>query len=561
MRAAVTALSWELLACHRWASILTAGWVVLLCLLGLVLAAAGCHPGVGIVLSVSLGVSLVLVLEGLTHGRGTRLESAGSCFPRRLFTLPVSASVLVGPPLLLGTGVIFLYWLLAVLCVLRPFGIQDVPLWWPALCGAAVLAWIQALSWFPFPLPLLRLGCLLVLLTGVLLGTISLAREPSEELLVFLGTIALVREAGENLLAGAFLVLLLLAYATAVVGVAWARRGTGIREPFQHGAVTVTTPRQEPLPFSSPLRAQLWLEWGRNRWGFGFIVVLCLTVSLPAMVMGDMVLRANEGLPLAFRWFQRALDVVGLEWLVMAYPLISAFLLGACSGGQMGRLRTGIGGSGCSPFLATRPLPASAIIKAKLLVCAGEVVFLWTLLFLGGLTGAACMGRLGAMSDRLVALTGSGPAALGVLIGGLLLLMALNWLAMIEGMWAGALGRTSLEMVPVAMGFLLWTAVALLVTFWRESWRPALEGGIVLALVGKTLAVAWVVRQSRRENILTVSGIICAVAAWVLFAATVTGLALTLISASAWVAGLVALLLPLARPLAAPLALRYNRTR
>ncbi len=548
MRAAITALSWELVARYRWLYVVAASWLLLVSALGLLLSTSGCDPLVGVSLVMSLCAPLLFVLGGLAHGWDTHLENAGSCFPSRLFTLPVPVGFLVGPPLLLGTAVVVASWLLAALCMLRPFGMEDIPLWWPALCGAAVLAWIQAVTWFPFPLPWLRLVCLTVFLGGLFFGTLAL--------------ISAGRDFGGNeaLLAGLFLTLLVLGYATAAVGVDRARRGMGTHEPFQLGAVVIHSDRQLPAPFSSPLRAQMWLEWQVNGWVFFFVVGLCVVVTLPQMYFTDKALRGDfvSVLP---PWVGRAREAVGTSWLAMGYMLVGPFLLALCGGSGMGKAALRYNDRACPPFLGTRPISTPDMVRAKLIVSAVGVVCAWAILVIAAIAWAVSMGRVSEMADRLIDLTGSAWAAIGALVGGQLLLMAMAWLGVLSGLWLGALGRPMLTGALAILGMFALAGLGVLLASWRESWWPVLDSAIVVCLVGKALVVGWVSRQLRRERFVQLLTLTYAIAAWMVFAALVSGVAVWLTSGGARVAGITLLLLPLARPLAAPLALARNRTR
>jgi hypothetical protein len=541
--AAITALSWELVARYRWLYVVAAVWLLLVCALGLLLSALGWDPLVGVSLVLSLSGPLLFVLGGLAHGWDTHLENAGSCFPGRLFTLPVPTALLVGPPLLLGSTVLVLAWLLASLCMLRPFGTEGIPLWWPALCGAAVLAWIQAFTWFPFPLPWLRLGCFTVFLLGVTVGTTALLHH----------------ETSEPILAGLFLSLLVLAYSTALIGVGLARRGKGTHEPFQVGAIVVPGIEQTPPPFSSRLRAQLWLEWKVNGWVFFFVAGLCVVVTLPSMYFAQIGLQTT--LPHLLPWIPDAREIVGDGWLVMSYMLLGPFLIALCGGSELGKAGLRYGDWVCPPFLATRAICTQEMIKAKLMASAVGVVCSWTILLVVGLAWAEARGLVGEMTDRLVSLTGSPGAAFGAFVGVQLLLVAIAWLWLISGLWLGALGRPRLTGVLAIIGMLSLSGMGWLIATWRDSWWPILDGAIIVCLIGKMIAVGCIVRQLLRERRVAPRTLSLLVIVWALFATLVIGLELRLLPVGARWVGITVLILPLARPLATPLALARNRTR
>jgi len=59
-----------------------------------------------------------------------------SCFPARMFTLPVRTASLVTWPMLLGTATVAILWLLLAGFVWHSDDNQ-IPLWWPAAACAA----------------------------------------------------------------------------------------------------------------------------------------------------------------------------------------------------------------------------------------------------------------------------------------------------------------------------------------------------------------------------------------------------------------------------------------
>jgi hypothetical protein len=543
MRAAVTALSWELVARYRLVSLLSAGWAVLACALGLLLSRIGLDPLVGVSLMVSLAGPAVFLIGGIAHGFDARLESSGSCFPPRLFTLPVSSAVLVGPPLLLGTLLLFLCWFASVLCLLRPFGLADVPLVWPALCSAACFAWIQAFTWIPFPIRFVRLVCCTVFLFGVLVGTSALIHY----------------ELSESLLSCLYLTLLLLAYAAALAGVTSARRGVGTIERFPIEVVGLGWTAPALPPFSSPLRAQLWLEWKVHGWVFVLAALLALGVALPSMCFMDRAL--NLSVAHLFPTFQQLRGSFGDTWLEMSYMLFGPFLVALSGGSELGKAGMSISDRRYPPFLATRPMSIAEMMQAKLIVSVFGVLFSWVIMLAGVLLWTAAMGRFGDLTDHLVAWTGSGAGALAVLVGGQLMLLVITWLWLVGTLWAEALGRQSVAPVMVILGIAVLCLGGWLATIWRAAWWPILDVAIVVCLAGKLFAVGWVVRQLSHKRLVQPPTVVVAVIAWVLFAGLVVTLVLFLTSGQARWAGVAILMLPLACPLACPLALARNRTR
>src|SRR5205823_14801920 len=129
-------------------------------------------------------------------------------YPSRSFTLPLRTVTLAGWPMALGATAGALLWLAVAGLALRPGGLP-VPLLWPAVFVAALLAWVQALMWFPFPLPFLRLMVALPILGGMIGGAV-LANVSEVPAAVLLAVSAALLPAG---------------YLVAVVGVERARRG------------------------------------------------------------------------------------------------------------------------------------------------------------------------------------------------------------------------------------------------------------------------------------------------------------------------------------------------
>src|SRR5262249_43546791 len=154
-------------------------------------------------------------------------------------------------------------WLLCGGCVLRPCGF-GVPLLWPAALLAAGMAWIQALVWSPFPLPWLRLAALGVLLAGLVAAPALLVELDVGEARLRAGRAALVPRG----------------YAAGLAGVGRARHGAGLDEPSRAEPVAGGQAAAIHL-FSSPLWAQLWLEWRQNRWGILFLACMGLVCGVP----------------------------------------------------------------------------------------------------------------------------------------------------------------------------------------------------------------------------------------------------------------------------------------
>src|SRR2546426_3256039 len=198
------------------------------------------------VASVPLTTTFVYLLAVFSFGFAGDLAARESLYPARLSTLPVTTAALAGWPMLYGSAATAILWLAARLLAVWPSG-TEIPVMWPALLGATLLAWTQALTWMPYGLPGLRVIvavlCLAALDTVVLLAIHYNVREPM--------MVALLAPQ------------IPLAYLAARFAVARARRGVvpDWRGMFARGGNipdVLTRPRDH---FSSPPPAQAWVGW------------------------------------------------------------------------------------------------------------------------------------------------------------------------------------------------------------------------------------------------------------------------------------------------------------
>src|SRR5207245_2040999 len=121
---------------------------------------------------------LVFVVYAFSEIGEAQLEARTAGFPARLFILPVTTPTLVLWPMLQATAAVAVTWVGWVGTVLWPAGL-DLPLGWPAVLSAVVLAWFQALVWWPFPVRFLRLVVIALVVTLVWIGTIVLRGLPA----------------------------------------------------------------------------------------------------------------------------------------------------------------------------------------------------------------------------------------------------------------------------------------------------------------------------------------------------------------------------------------------
>src|SRR5256886_365935 len=128
-------------------------------------------------------------------------------FSARKFTLPMTNAALAGLPMLYGTTAMALLWFATRFLGVWPSGFV-IPILWPALLAASLLAWTQALTWMPYALPGLR-----VIVTILWLVSIDAAVM-----------VALNYKAPESVMLAILAPHLLLAYLTARPAIARGRR-------------------------------------------------------------------------------------------------------------------------------------------------------------------------------------------------------------------------------------------------------------------------------------------------------------------------------------------------
>src|SRR5438876_714482 len=157
MRSPALAIAWEFRRRHRWGLIAVAGYLLVVATIRFLILEPG-EPVLvdsvrfAAVASVPLTTTFVYLLAVFSFGFAGDLAARHSMYPARMFTLPVTNAALVGWPMLYGTAAMAILWLAARLFAVWPSGIA-IPLIWPALLAAALLAWTQALTWMPYGLP------------------------------------------------------------------------------------------------------------------------------------------------------------------------------------------------------------------------------------------------------------------------------------------------------------------------------------------------------------------------------------------------------------------------
>jgi hypothetical protein len=483
------------------------------------------------------------------------LATRDSCFPARLFTLPVRTGVLIRWPMLYGTAAVALSWLVLALGVFRRSGLE-VPLWCPALLFACVLAWFQALLWMPFGLPGLRV----VVIVGLLIPLLVVGLVLGEKL-----------DVPEAAAVPVLACVLGAAYLVAGVGVAHARRGD---VPDWRGLFRFAAGVRGGLParrrhFASARQAALW--WLERRRG-----------GLVLLLVGVVFLCVLEGWVLLM---VRAVEQAGIEnrlvpqlpalshranatLVVLGYFLLLPLML--AGGAALSAVRL-------PAYEATLPLADATLAALHLRTTTRATLWLWGLLLPAAVVWLWALGRYDALLEAwrnwLPDYSSAGVAALvlAVLLG----LVAFAWAVQVKGLFLALTGRRWVVSLGMGLG-LGGLMLAAFLTGWlavHAEYRPAawnvaralLPWLAGLALGLKVSAAAWVVSAVRRHELLTSRALACLLAGWVVAAACFFALFASVlpigVAAWPWLAVIVVLVLPLARLAGLPLALAWNRHR
>jgi hypothetical protein len=543
VRSPGTAIAWEFRRRHRGGLAALAGYLLalvalrILVLQGWLLVDIDSPERFAAVLVVPLTASVVYLIAVFSFGQSGDLAARQSIYPSRLFTLPVGTAALVGWPMLFGAAAMTALWFATRMLAVWPSGVR-VPLVWPALAAVALLAWMQALMWMPYGLPGLR-----VVVAVLWLGTMD-----------SIVLLAIHFDAPESVMLGILAPQIPLAYVTARIAVARARRG---EVPDWRGGLAWPRTTLEALTggkedLATPERAQAWFEWRRSGWSLPALVGILLPFEVTLLLV-------RGGTPIL-----ALLVVLGLTPPVMAGFAAATVRKSNPGGGDA---------YGLTPFTAARPATSAALVAAKLRATIASTLAAWLLVFAAIAVALTASGGWPVVVDRAGQLAGQvgAPRAIGfplLLIAGL---VAATWKQLVQGMYVGLSGRAW----AVKASVLLALAVLCLIgpaaqwvhddrgvqaTLWTAiPWILAVLAGLKLA------AAAWVAVRLRGSRLLSDRVLVTGAACWCVAVLGLWGLLAWLFAAPftpRYLLGLVAIVaVPLARLSAAPLALAHNRHR
>ena len=544
MRSPAAAVAWEFRQRHRWGLIALIAYLMVLAAVKLVVVARGIPiyldsgESFAFVIMVPLTATFTYFLAVFTFGLDGDLAARQSMYPARLFTRPVTTAALAGWPMLYGAAAMMILWLATRLFALWPSGIP-VPIVWPAFGAASLLAWTQALTWMPYPLPGLR-----IIIAVLWLGTI--------DAIVLL---ALHFKAGETVMLGILVPQVPLAYLAARFAVARARRGDvpDWRGAFEWLARIVRVPSLRREHFTSPARAQAWLEWRQHG------------RSLPAWV----------GILLPFElillWAAGDSTVLVFEILIsvlLTPPFVATFAAPATS-----KSSSSPGDFyGVTPFIATRPLTNADLIAAKMKMAIWSTASTWLLILLALPLALELSGTSALVLDRWHRLNEVvGPPRAVVLVALVIAAcIASTWKHLVQSLYIGLTGRAYIikGSVLLLLGFLI--VFGPFAEWIIDSGRlgelcNALP--LILAILAsfKMIAAVWIITRLYRGHVLTDRTLVIGASCWTLAVFALYAVLVWLLDTPHiphYLLMLLAILfIPLARLSAAPLALASNRHR
>lgn len=347
MRSIALAMTWE-----YWRR---SYWVVLICVgLGaavLVLPFGRLMPAVGDMGFLAFMPLLFAMIGQAALAIGNihrdRLE-----FPQDLYARPVSTAGLVALRMALAVSAAVVMYLGQALVIRAACGVM-LPLWWGPLLALAA-AWTHAVVWSLPGLALFQvIGLYLAVYASILWDGFYTG------LLVELGGDL----AGPGLYGLGTLILTGLAYAVAVVGVRFDRRGDRITLARAGEWISnqVYAAHQTDRPFRSARSAQFWLEWRQHK-GWLLPVLNALSFAVYGLVVVWTEVWTEDATLAGSVDFLFALATVN----ILAYPILAAILVNAK------------GRRGSQDLLwATRPASDNTLLLVRLRVVIASLLAGW----------------------------------------------------------------------------------------------------------------------------------------------------------------------------------------
>ena len=545
MRSAAAAIAWEFRQRHHWGLIALTGYMLVLGVIKLVIVVLGLSVTLGsegrfaAVVSVPLTTAFVYLVAVFCYGFDGDLAARRSTYPARMFAVPVTTAALAALPMLYGSVVVVIFWLATRVMAIWPPG-SDIPVIWPALLAAALLAWAQALTWMPYPLSGLR----------VIVSVLWLA---SIDTVVIL---ALHFKASEPVMVAFLAPQVPVAYLVARFAVARARRGDthDWRGIFgRRGQLADALPDRR-TGFPSADRAQAWFEWRRLGWSLPALVAIVLPFELALLFLAG--------------------NAAALIFTILVCALLTPAFMAGFTAATVRKANSNLTDShGLTPFLATRPLSSAALVAGKLKAAAWSTLAAWLVVLVVmplALVGSDTWPLVSDRANQFADAVGT-PRAIATLLLAVAGFMASTWKQLVQSLYIGLSGREWLVRSSVFLTLAILCLVAPLAIWVDET--PAAQSALwngfplilaVLACVKLAVAARIAVRL-HDSHLLSDRTLIAGAAGWCVAVFALYGLLGWLVSGPLvprYFLVIVAILaIPLTRVSAAPLALAGNRHR
>lgn len=544
MRSPALAVAWEFRHRHRWGLMALSAYLIVLAIVRTVIIPGQrvhfeSDQSFALVVIVPLTATFLYFLAVFSFGVAGDLAARQSMYPTRMFTLPVTTGALAGWPMLYGTVAMAALWFGMRFLALWPPEVL-IPVIWPALLAAVLLAWTQALTWLAYPLRGMRVIVTVVWLT-VIDAVVMTALQFKPPEWVMLAMLA------PNIP---------LAYFTARFAVGRARRGDvpdwrGIFAGVGRIADVVTRRRGH---FASARSAQAWFEWRQYGRSLPTLVAILLPFELWLLFV-----------------FRQTPEIV-LETLVVV--LLTPAFMAAFVAPAVGKSNPQTSDfHGVTPFLATRPLTNASLIRTKFEVTVASTLATWLLVVIAIPLALRLSGTTPVVMERARALVGlvGVPRAVTISLLGLAALLASTWKQLVQSLYIGMSGRewavktsmfVTLALLAVIVPVAEWVlrSRAVLARLWMAF--PSIVAVLVCV---KLLAAAAIAVGLHEHRLLSGRTLITGAVCWDIAVFATYGLLAWIVpELIGWryVLALVAILeVPLARLAAAPLALAWNRHR
>jgi hypothetical protein len=495
--------------------------------------------------------ALAVLLNGLIFSPAD-LGAKGSVFPSHMLVLPLRARALVGWPMLYGAVLNCILWMLLASLVLIPAKIP-LPLLLPAAILMAVTAWIQAISWSPFPSPFVRIPVLLLaIFPTAALGSWR-AFDPSSPHVYWLAT------------AGS-LAWLLAAYGFGVIGLSRARKGNAWHWSGWHALslrrVWLSGNLKSRPAFRSPAAAALWFECRR---GILFLPVTFAMIVIPLLVevsLQALGVHRSEGLMLG------PLGVVPPTALLIGILVFSALVFSTLAGANMAKPDLW-SKEELTSFFATRPVTTVQMVTRKMKAAAVSAAIGWAMVVL--VIAVWMILESSPLNPHKSLVRGwlreANAKEIAAVVLTILAIWLLMWRTMTISMYTSMTGR---KWVSAALGFAFTLAVfaAPGLVGWvmkypelREHFVTYLPWMLAMLVLLKLMTAAVIGLSLDRLGLLTRHDLMRSAVLWLTATALVLAAICFFAQWSWYTAAAAILIVPLARLGAAPLALHWNRCR